>query len=198
MRLKTTLFALLVVSLNAVFAQTGTIWTSIPNTVIPQDVFLKNYKPASFTSYQLDLQEFKKTVANAPMQGTIDISTSPSVITIPVSNGILETFRIVESPVMEQGLADKFPMIKTYLGTGITHPGSTIRFDISPKGFNATILSANRQPIYINAVDELNSYHIVFDRSELSADSSAFECKTAAATPDQTKKAARGADDGEL
>lgn len=199
MRLKTTLLAVLLLSLNAqVFAQTSNNWTSIPNSALAHDAFLRSYKPAAFSTYQLDLQQMKKDVLGAPKQGTIDISASSFIISVPVANGIFETYRIVESPVMEQGLADKFPMIKTYLGSGITHPGSTIRFDISPKGFNASILSADRKPIYINAVDALNSYHIVFNRSQLAADSTSFDCKTAAAIHDQMKKAARGADDSKL
>lgn len=198
MRLKTTLLALLAISFTATFAQTGNYWTAIPNSSISPSSFEKTYKPASYKAFRLDMQEIKKDLSAAPKQGTIEVSASPVIINLPAADGTIESYRVVESPVMEQGLADKFPMIKTYLGSGITHPGSTIRFDVSPKGFNASVLSAYRQTIYINSVDEVNNYHIVFDRSQLASDSIKFNCKTTAVSHDLMKKAARGADDSKL
>jgi subtilisin-like proprotein convertase family protein len=199
MRFKTTILCLLIVLTNAdsVVAQSGSAWTLIPNSALSQNLFEKNYKPASYKAFQLNEQALRRDLIGVPKQGTVEISASPNIISVPNADGVIESFRIVESSVMEQGLADRFPMIKSYLGTGITHPGATIRFDISHKGFNASILSADRQSIYINSLDN-NSQYIVFDRSELSTGVETFDCKTVAATHDLQKKAARGADDAKL
>jgi subtilisin-like proprotein convertase family protein len=178
MRSKTILLALLVLSINAGFAQTGSYWTAISNNNINQSVFERNYKPTIYKSFQLNESAIRADLQNAPKEGSIAITASKYEIEVPTAQGVLEKFRIVESPIMEQGLADQFPQIKTYLGYSLDNAGSTIRFDLSPNGFNAIILSATRKTTYINAVDHTNSYYVVFDRDGMAVTIDSFECKT--------------------
>ena len=41
-----------------------------------------------------------------------------------------------EAPVMEKGLADKFPNLKTYTGKNIKNPAEAIRFSITVFGLH--------------------------------------------------------------
>ncbi len=51
-------------------------------------------------------------------------------------------FRYEHSPVVENGLADKYPELwQTYRAQGIDDPTATARFDWLPMGFHAMILS---------------------------------------------------------
>ena len=62
-----------------------------------------------------------------------------AVIELPMPDGGLQLYNIVESPVMEAGLAEKFPQIKTYKVYGIDDPIASGRVDITDKGFHAML-----------------------------------------------------------
>lgn len=177
MRLKTTLFALLLTCISSHLLAQTSYWTPIANTSLAPELFVKHYKPAIFQSFILNEAALRVQVANAPMEGTIHPKASPVTITVPNAQGVLETYKVVESPVMEQALADNYPMIKTYLAVGIDHPGSMMRFDLSQIGFHASILSPDRKTIYINTVDQPNGICVVFDRDGMPQIGS-FECST--------------------
>ena len=63
------------------------------------------------------------------------------VISLPDPSGGFQPFAIEASPVMEPGLAAKHPEISTYAGRGIDDPTATIRADLTPLGFHASVRS---------------------------------------------------------
>src|SRR5687767_5853253 len=158
MRSKSTLLAMSLLASLTLIAQNN-FWTPISQTTINAEVFERNYKPAVYKSFHLDEQAMRTTLLAAPMEGSININQSPVTITIPNAQGVYENYKIVESPVMEQGLADQYPMIKTYLGVATDQSGSTISFDVTPRGFHAQVLSPGRPTFYINTVDKDNGHY---------------------------------------
>jgi len=89
----------------------------------------------------LDRSSISAMVAAAPMERTDAARSNPVVLSLPDPDGNFQRFAIVESPVMEPGLAAKHPEIKTYAGRGIDDPTATLRMDISPLGFRASVRS---------------------------------------------------------
>ena len=85
------------------------------------------------------------------------------MISLPLPDGTFGQYKVAESPVMAEKLAKKYPQIKTYAGQGVTDRSSTIRFDITPKGFHAMILEKDQiiyiDPAYENNTDQYIAYY---------------------------------------
>ena len=76
---------------------------------------------------------------NAPRESSGDNSY---IISLPLPDGSLSRYSIVESPVMAPALAAKYPEIKTYKVYGIDDPTASGRVDITPRGFHAMLHTA--------------------------------------------------------
>jgi hypothetical protein len=182
-------FLMLVIFCNKANAQN--FWTSADANALSAkpEVFTNSYKPAKFVAFQLDEDALRNQLKSAPSEKSIAAGKSNFIISVPVSSGKIEQFRVVEASVMEAGLAVKHPDMKSYAGQGIDDPSSTIRFSMTPRGFQAVILSGTRSAVYIESVDRATKSYIVFDRDHLSQSKLVRQCFTEA-------KAAAGNTDG--
>jgi len=101
--------------------------------------------------------EFSKA---APESGASVTETGAVILTLPLPDGTFSRFSIMESPIMEPGLAAKFPDITTFIGQGIDNPSAVTRFSLSPAGFRAMILSSKGKIfIYSYAKNNKENYY---------------------------------------
>ncbi|MFT5657151.1 MAG: hypothetical protein ACI9KN_000423, partial [Gammaproteobacteria bacterium] len=70
-----------------------------------------------------------------------EIRGQTDTILLPMPDGSLAKFSIVESSIMEDGLAEEFPQIKSYKVYGIDDPTASGRVDMSPKGFRGMLMT---------------------------------------------------------
>ena len=102
-----------------------------------------------FSTYNLDVKGMQQRLAMAPKGRANEARTSTLTLSLPMPDGTLETFTVVNSPVMAPELASKFPEIQVFAGQGVEHPEMSVRFDLTPQGFHAMILGEG-ETVYID------------------------------------------------
>ncbi len=138
--------------------------------------------PSKYDLYSLDIDLLKSLLLKAPL----DTSNTSSnvIIAFPNPKGALEEYKIYEAPIMEKGLADKFPNLKTYTGKSIKNPAETIRFSITLFGLHVMSLSGENGTFYIDTYTKDLSHYIVYKRQDITP-SKSFHCDVIDAASDE-------------
>jgi hypothetical protein len=135
---------------------------------------------SAFSAQTVMLSSLENWLASAPLEFTA-AAENPLCLVLPKPDGTTEQFSVVEAPVMDEALAAQYPDIKTFRGTGVDDPTASVRFDCTPLGFHAQVLSANGSyyidPYYLNDAD--GPYASYYKRDVIGADS--WQCETSAA-----------------
>ncbi len=140
-------FLLTIVILSQISAfsqyQTGReYWHGAQEERVPDIKEQRYIVPVQYRFIRLELQNMREMAALIPHESLVREGTAePFALELPAPDGAFQKFLVAESPIMEQGLADRYPMIKTFVGHGISDPYAVIRFDITPAGFHAQILT---------------------------------------------------------
>ncbi|MFJ6197440.1 M12 family metallo-peptidase [Micromonospora sp. NPDC092111] len=97
-----------------------------------------------FAAYTLDRASLADTLDDAPAEraGTARRGQPALTVALPTPTGEFQRFALLDSPVMEPGLAARHPEIKTYVGRGLDDPTATVRADLTPLGFHASVRSS--------------------------------------------------------
>lgn len=142
--LKGLLLVMLSGSMNAYSQNQTGVWIDKTETVSMKSS-IRQIIPVVYRTISADIGALKDILSQAPMEnhGNINAKTSSVILSLPMPDGTIQRFSIVESPVMEPALAAKFPEIKTYLGQGVDDAASSVRCDMTPKGFHAMIFSSD-------------------------------------------------------
>ena len=133
-------------------------------------------RPTAYRLFTLDQTGLADAIAGAPPEFGGVAGAAPAVIALPMPDGSIARFSFVESPIMAPELAAKYPEIKTYLGQGLDDPTATVRFDSTPQGFHAQVLSHEGavyiDPYWKNRTDRYATYY----KRDLPGTGQAFSC----------------------
>ncbi len=124
----------------------------------------RNAMPNQYDLYTLDFNVLKNVLSNAPLDRSGQYSTK--IVSFPNANGEMEQYRIYNAPVMEDGLATKYPGIESYLGINIRKPSESIRFSTTIFGLHAMIFSEEGNYYIDTYTKDLNSY-ILYKKKDI-------------------------------
>jgi hypothetical protein len=130
-----------VVAQDSSSSSTDNIWADVDEALL-SFVDGRDIIPERYRTLSLDLAGLDALLASAPLETDLAAQTVTVVIAIPLPDNGFGNFKFVEAPIMAPELAAKFPEIKTYLGRGLDDPSASVRFDRTPAGFHAMILSS--------------------------------------------------------
>ncbi|TDR24684.1 reprolysin-like metallopeptidase [Flavobacterium cheniae] len=167
MKKKLQFFLSIILFSNLSFGQ-GNFWTKTSEEKLGGLVKMERASvPSVYQIMHLDLNAFKQSLVGAPIdtEGTF----SNTIVNFPNSKGELSRFRVYEAPIMEKGLADRYPDIKSYAAVGIDDPTVKLRFSVTLFGLHVMSTSGNEGTYYIDTyTKDLNNY-IVYSRKDLYA-----------------------------
>lgn len=134
---------------SSAFAQNN-FWKDVAESKIAVAGKQAKLLPRQYRTMALDTGKLTAFLKTLPKEFTEASKKGDLVITLPMPDGKFNRFRIVETSMMEPGLAARFPGIKTYGGQGIDDPYATIKIDWSERGFHAMILSPVNGDVYVD------------------------------------------------
>ncbi len=148
--------AVLIVS-PAVLAVPQDIWSDVSEAQIssPGERWIV---PSRYRTVTLDHAGLGAVLQAAPLETSANAQIANVILALPLPDGDYGRFRIEESPIMAPELAARYPELRTYRGQGIDDPTATVRFDLTPSGFHAMILSVTGT-IYIDPFSRGDDIH---------------------------------------
>lgn len=135
------------------------------------DLLDRSSVPSEYQLFSLNLDLLKLKLKDAPLR---ESKSSNLILQFPDADGNLKNFRIFEAPVMETGLAEKYPDLKSYAGQGVDNPAATIRFSVTLYGLH-TMMFNNKGVSYIDPYTKDKTTYVVYNKTDLSAPKT-FKC----------------------
>ncbi|MEP6616622.1 MAG: reprolysin-like metallopeptidase [Ginsengibacter sp.] len=110
--------------------------------------------PQKYETLSLSFDQYTRFLANAPKEFSTSLKNGLE-ISIPYPDKKFRKFRIVETKIMEDGIASQYPGIKTFVGKGTDDPTASIYIDQTYQGFHAYIRSP-KDIIFIDPYQKAN------------------------------------------
>ncbi len=131
--------------------------------------------PQEYRTLHLDKPILLQILNKAPMEFSSETRSKRVLLEIPYPNGENKSFSIQNSPIMEEGLAVKYPEIRTFIAQGIDDPSASGRIDFTPAGFHAMIFTSEGT-IYIDPYSQITSEHYIsyYKKNFIPAESNIF------------------------
>ena len=148
------------------------LWRDVnPEKVSPQQQRQAAGRPNKYRALSLDTIHLQSLLQRAPREFT---EADAPIISLPMPDGSMMRFKIHDSPIMEEGLAARYPQIRTFSGQALDGSGTTTRFDWTPHGFHALVLTSRGTVLIEPDGENQTSSYIAYFQADAPAGS--MEC----------------------
>lgn len=160
---------------NAQMKITPSYWGKTNEPIIPA-MAKRIIQPNVYLNYQLNVDELKNRLLNASLK--MDLNPTEILIALPHPDGKFYEYQVFLNTTMHPGLQANFPEIRSYDAIATNQSGNTVKFDITPQGFHAMILSPTESTIFIDPYSfgggDISNY-IVYYKKDFKTDK-IFDC----------------------
>ncbi|MEJ7627610.1 MAG: reprolysin-like metallopeptidase [Ferruginibacter sp.] len=176
-KIYTGLFSLIILLSTSITLQAqNNFFSDVSERSITGNISNRVIVPLKSRTVSMELSSMKSFLGSLQSENSSSFNrNNAKVLTLPKPDGTAARFKVWESSIQEPALEARFPEIRTFAGQGIDDPYATIRFDITPRGFHAQVLSINGT-YYLDPFSLGNTEnYISYFRQDL-AKSSAWTC----------------------
>lgn len=140
------------------------LWQSVnPTQQLPGMVSAITVSQGS--TFYLDQAVLKASLAKAGLNPENGV-----LIPIVKPDGLVEMFKVWETPVLPKVLVGKYPFIKTYTGVSEQNPYQSIKLDVTLQGFHAQTFGADESYMIEPFNRETKDYYLSFYRKNVKRD----------------------------
>jgi hypothetical protein len=116
---------------GALLAYNG-VWQKLEGNILSAGA--RQLVPMAYSAYALNTNYLRNVLNSIPT----DVQNARE-LELPMPGGGFRTFKVWQDPMMEDGLAVKYPGIKTFTGIAKDNPAVTAKLDFTNYGFHAMI-----------------------------------------------------------
>ncbi len=172
----------LVVPARAAEAAEAPLWVPVAEpsgraAAAPAKAQRRTVKAPAGRTFELNAGKLRGLLKRTMPEGFGPIGRTGTEIPLPLPDGTLQRFLLVESPILAPKLAARHPELRTYLLQGVDDPAAVGRADFTPAGFHACV-SGRDGRFYIDPYwrDEA-TLHVSYARKDYyDPDKAAFDC----------------------
>ncbi len=145
-------------------AQPSNFWQSVnENRISLSPENDRGTIPSQYQTFGLELDDMKEYLERAPMHRTPEAKSNPLQLELPLPDGTLHQFNIIEAPVMQAEIAARYPQIRSFSGYSVTDNSTLVRFLYSTHGFRAFFKTPSANYSIQPYAEGIQDTYIVFD-----------------------------------
>jgi subtilisin-like proprotein convertase family protein len=162
-------FLLSFIAFSFVGAQSG-LWTDISEQRIILPAESEVAIPAKqYRTLALEYELFVQQIADAPLSFTEAAQHRPAEVELPLPDGTIEIFEVVESRIMAPELAIKYPHIKAYTAISKNRPFVSARFEVTNKGLTVGIKTSEGSFYIEPYASEQVRYYVYYSKKDVNS-----------------------------